>query len=123
MGDVNWDGVIFLDRERSASLEDVGLPGYRAATGIDSDGEEYLALVEVDLLGRDGHPVDVACPNAPHEQLDAVANHIMWRVRVARTFRCGRTTQAGTPCRIRIATKGDACEWHRTQGENDRSAP
>ncbi|WP_051574265.1 hypothetical protein [Mycobacterium sp. URHB0044] len=123
MGDANWDEVIFVDRDRSAPLWDVGAPGYLAATGIDSDGEEYLALVEVDRLGRDGHSVDVACPSAPHEQLDAVANHIMWRVRVARTFRCGRITQAGTPCRIRIATVGAACEWHRTRAASDRSTP
>lgn len=113
MSDENWEGVILVDRDRSASLWDVGAPGYLAAVGIDSDGEEYLALVQIDRLGRDGHPVDVACPSASHEQLGRLPAE--WFSRLVGRHRCSGVNKRGQPCLIEVSRAGARCRFHRTK--------
>lgn len=110
MGDANWDEVIVPDLQRSALLWDVGAPGYLAAVGVDSDGEEYLALLEFYESGpRD--PVDVVCATARHEQVGPLP--AVWRRRINGDPRCGQSTWAGRPCRMKVKRQGDVCDIHR----------
>lgn len=109
MGDANWEGVIFVDRDRSASLWDVGAPGYLAAVGVDPDGQDVLAVVSEEHLGVKGAPQ--GCADQPHEQTGPLP--ALWRRRINGDPRCGQPTRAGRPCRIRVANRGDACGAHR----------
>jgi hypothetical protein len=114
----DYEDWVLVDSLRSAPLHDVGMPGYRAATGLDSDGDEYLSLVEIARLGRDGARFDIACADVAHEQVGPLPLEYVRRVTVAaRVNRCGRLTQAGRPCRIRVAVVGAACEWHRSRAD------
>lgn len=106
------DDAHIVDGSRTRCLCDVGGPGYWAATAVAADGSEYLVIAELDSLG-DGAPYDAACSTVGHEQLGPLPLEYVRRLTVAvRVNRCGRTTQAGRPCRIRVAVAGAACEWH-----------
>lgn len=104
----------WLDASRSATLDDVGLPGYDAVVAVADDGAEHLALSRRDLLGGPAPcwPVDWRAV-APHE-LEG---------RLPRAFApsCGRPASAsGRPCRVRVPAWGDACPRHAAVGA-DRS--
>lgn len=112
MSDANWDEVIFPDLKRSALLWDVGAPGYLAAVGVDSDGEEYLALLEFYESGpRD--TVDMACPSAPHEQLGRLP--AVWFSRLVGRHRCSGVNKRGQPCLIEVSRAGARCRFHRNK--------
>lgn len=115
----DYEGLVLVDSLRSVELHgNEETRGYMAAVGVDSSGHEYLALARVDLLGRRGHPVDLSCADVAHEQLGPLPLEFVRSIVVAsRTHRCGRTTQAGRPCRIRVRAAGDACEWHRSRAD------
>lgn len=105
-----------VDHSRTTCLCDVGLPGYWAVTAVDCRGDEHFALAECVSLGRGGARYDAACSDVAHEQVGPLPLEYVRRVTVAaRVNRCGRLTQAGRPCRIRVAVVGAACEWHRSR--------
>lgn len=109
MGDGNWDELILLDRERSASLWDVGAPGYLAAIGVDPDGQDVLMLVLEQNLNVDHAPQ--GCPDQPHEELGRLP--AVWRRRINGDPRCGQPTANGRPCRVKVGGQGDVCGVHR----------
>jgi hypothetical protein len=105
-----------VDGSRTRCLCDVGSPGYLAVTAVAADGTEHLVLAESDSLGEGGARYDAACSDVAHEQAGPLPLEYVRRVTIAaRINRCGRLTQAGRPCRIRVAVVGAACEWHRSR--------
>jgi len=109
MRDANWDGVTFLDRQRSAPLWDVGAPGYLAAVGVDPDGEDVLALVSEEHLNVENAPQ--GCADQPHEQTGPLP--AVWRRRINGHPRCGQPTAQGRPCQAGVTSQGDVCRVHR----------
>ncbi len=115
IGQTDRAAWLLVDDVRSRCLCDVGGASLLAATAIDGDGREYLVVAEVDQLGDPVAVVDVACPDAPHEQLGPLPLEYVRRFTVAqRTHRCGRPTAAGRPCRALVGHHGAACAHHRT---------
>jgi hypothetical protein len=103
-----------LGYDRSACLCDVGQADYLAATAITADGDEHLVLAKHSAIGDPTVRYDSSCRDVAHEQLGALPIEYVRRLTIIRrTHRCGRRTQAGRPCRIRVAAAGDTCEWHR----------
>jgi hypothetical protein len=104
--------IAIIDFTRTACLCDVGLPGGEAAVLVGDDGRADFVIVDVSLLGDEGHTYDPTTPQAPHEQPGALPPR--WQARVALApLRCGRKTKTGRPCRTPVTTPGDACPWHR----------
>ena len=107
-----------IDPCRTTCLCDAGLPDYLAVTAVNSDGSTVILLAERDSIGDPEVRFDSACPAAPHEQVGPLPPR--WQARVALTpFYCGRTTRAGTRCRIPVSHAGQACGWHRPQTSAD----
>jgi hypothetical protein len=96
-----------------ADLDDVGLPGYTAATGIGPDGDFVFLLACRAAYGTDA-PI---CPLdwrdvAPHELLGPLPRRFKRDHGVLICGRPARTT--GKPCRNTVDRPGDACPWHAT---------
>lgn len=105
-----------LDYDRSVCLCDVGQADYLAATAIDANGIEHLVLAERSAISDPTVQYESTCRDVAHEQLGALPLESVRRLTISRrAHRCGRRTQAGRPCRIRVSTEGQACEWHRTK--------
>jgi hypothetical protein len=102
-----------IDPARTACLCDVGDHDYAATVAVDHDGNETYWLIHKELLGEDG--VDHGNEQPPHEQLGPLPLDYVRRITISRRryTRCGRRTQAGTPCKIRVDRPGQACGWHR----------
>jgi hypothetical protein len=106
----------FIDAVRSACLCDVGAVDYVAATAVAADGGEHLVLAHREGINADTAVYDATCRDVAHEQGGALPIEFVRRLMISRrTHRCGRRTQAGRPCQIRVAAEGLACEWHRTK--------
>ena len=102
--------VTIVDESRSACLCDVGAPGYYVAICVNSKGEEWPWLVcSAELLAAEQR---LGKSYQLHELHGPLPDEYTDRLRRIR-FTCGRTTQAGRPCRARVGTPGDACGWHR----------
>jgi hypothetical protein len=109
MGDADWDEVIFLDRERSAPLWDVGAPGYLAGVGVDPDGQDVLMLVSEEHINVENAPQ--GCPDQPHEQTGRLP---AWaRSRVFGPHMCFGVNRRGQPCGIEVSRPGERCRFHR----------
>lgn len=89
--------------------------------------------------------IDLPCPTcgaAPSQFCLAVDDQILGRrrrlvpcvlrrpaiqlqldLKIRRTYRCGRRTQAGPPCRVRVRAEGRICEWHRRQAQRQQAKP
>jgi hypothetical protein len=108
------DGYL-IDDHRTACLCDVGTTDYIAVTAVAADGSAHLVMARVDAVGDESVGYDASCPGVAHEQLGPLPLNYTRRIAVSRRtrHRCGRRTQAGAPCRIRVTRAGDACEWHR----------
>lgn len=103
-----------IDYERTACLCSAGRPDYLAAVCVTASGNEVLWLVSVNELDAE-HPRR-GNGDQPHEQLGPLPIEFVRRFTISRrTHRCGRPTQAGRPCRIRVPAGGQACERHRTK--------
>lgn len=114
----------YVDNARSADLTDVGLANYLAATVIDEDGTEHAILAERESIGNPSVRYDPTCGHAPHEQLGALPLWFIRRITISRrTYRCGRPTKAGPPCRMSVPRQGDACAWHGTQANTNHPQP
>lgn len=121
-----FDGFALVDRERSACLCDVGMPGHSIAVAVTSTGDTSLWLVDDAALGAKHQ--QWGNDNQPHEQQGPLPEH--WRHRVDQVFarrnwpRCGRPRKDGRPCRAPVARHGQHCSWHRdVQQEAERQAP
>jgi len=120
IGTAMTDRINFIDDARSACLCDVGCPGYSAALLIAPGGAEHLALIEISSIGDEAVRYDSSCTSVQHEQLGALPLDVVRRITISRRIhRCGRRTQAGKPCRIRVSQPGAVCEWHREQAALD----
>ena len=108
------DRTSFIDEHRTVCLCSVGQPDYLAATAIRADGRETLVLAAVAAIGDEAAGYDAECRAVAHDQLGPLPDEFVARIS-SRTGRCGRRTQAGTPCKIRVPRPGAACEWHRAQ--------
>jgi hypothetical protein len=110
------DDANLLDDARCVCLCDVGAPDYLAAVAVDANGDEHPVLAHRDSIGDDTAVYDATCRDVAHEQPGPLPLEYVRRITIAsrRTHRCGRPTQAGRPCRIRVSAAGLACEWHRT---------
>jgi hypothetical protein len=116
------DNTNLIDDSRTRCLCDVGRDDYLAATAVAADGSEHLLLARCDALGDENVRYDPTCSAVRHEQtgpLPPGVQYRVWQVVGNRVhdgdgWRCGRPTQAGTSCRIRVHQPGDACTWHRT---------
>ncbi|CAM3074281.1 hypothetical protein BST27_30825 [Mycobacterium intermedium] len=107
-----------LDYDRSVCLCDVGQADYFAATAVTAGGDEHLVLARRAAIGDPTACYDSSCRDVAHEQLGALPLEYVRHITVSRrTHRCGRPTQAGRPCRIRVPAQGQACEWHRTKAD------
>ncbi|UXA14079.1 hypothetical protein KXD97_10025 [Mycobacterium sp. SMC-8] len=105
-----------IDAARSVCLRDGGAPEYLAVTAVANDGSEHLVLAQRDSINDDTAVYDATCCDVAHEQLGPLPIEYVRRFTISRrAHRCGRRTQAGRPCRIRVAAAGDACEWHRAK--------
>ncbi|OSC32051.1 hypothetical protein B8W69_02845 [Mycobacterium vulneris] len=103
-----------IDHKRTACLWSAGRPDYWAAVCVNASGDDVLWLISVDELDAE-HPRH-GNGDQPHEQLGPLPIEFVRRLTISRrTNRCGRRTQAGRPCRIRVPAEGQACEWHRTK--------
>lgn len=110
--------TLLIDPVRSMCLCDVGAPEYRAVVAVDAQGVEHLVLAKVDRINDDAARVDTGCAAAEHDQAGPLPLDVLRRVTIAvRAPRCGRRTQAGTPCRIQVGRPGQACGLHRTSTE------
>lgn len=111
------DNGSIIDPDRWCCLCDVGNPDYAAAVAIAADGTQHFVLAHRDSIGDPDVVYASSCPAAPHEQRGDLPLEYVRRITIAsrRTHRCGRRTQAGRPCRIRVPAEGQACEWHRTK--------
>lgn len=99
------DADTWVDWDRSAPLDDAGVPGYVAVVAVSTGGEERLALVLRDDLDRPVpcFPVDSRA-FAPHE--------LVGRLPKPYAPACGRRACSGRPCRVRVPSWGDACPRH-----------
>lgn len=79
----DYEGDI-VNTARSVNLDDVGLPGYRAATTVSTDGTVHLILARRDRLGDDNTRYDPGCSVAEHEALGALPLEYIRRLTVAR---------------------------------------
>jgi hypothetical protein len=110
----------FIDPDRAVCLCDVGSADYLAAVSIGPDGDQRLILAQRDAIGDPDVRYDPLCSGVAHEQVGPLPLATVRRITVSsRTHRCGRRTQAGTPCRIRVSQPHQACEWHREQAALD----
>lgn len=117
MSDQTDSGSI-IDPDRWCCLCAAGNSDYAAAVAIAADGGEHLVLAHRDSIGDDTAVYDSTCRGVAHEQLGVLPIEFVRRLTISRrTHRCGRRTQAGRPCRIRVAAEGQACEWHRTKAD------
>jgi hypothetical protein len=108
----------FIDGARSACLCDVGQADYVATTVIEPDGSEHLVLAQHCAIGDPAVRYDSKSPDVAHEQLGPLPIEFVRRLTISqRAYRCGRRTQAGNPCRIRVPLEGEACEWHRSKAD------
>jgi hypothetical protein len=116
------DNANLIDDSRTRCLCDVGRDDYIAATAVAADGSEHLVLARCDALGDDSVRYDPTCTAVRHEQTGPLPPGVQYRVSQVMGscgsedrdgWRCGRRTQAGAPCRIRVHRPGDACTWHR----------
>jgi hypothetical protein len=112
------DRSYFVVPDRCASLGEAGRQDYYVASALDHDGNEHLVLVESRSVGDPAVRYDATCLDVDHEQVGPLPLEFVRRLAVAaRVHRCGRLTQAGRPCRIRVAVVGAACEWHRSRAD------
>ena len=101
-----------IDPERSVCLDQEGLPGFRAVTAVDADGNETLWLyrsgtAEQALSG-------CACPEcAPHDQEGRLPARYRHKLTHAR---CGHPCANGRPCKAMVTEPGRLCPLHREQG-------
>lgn len=115
---MSGDGANLLDNFRSACLCDVGAAKYVAAVAVAADGAEHLVLAQCSAVGDPTVRYDSTCRDIAHEQLGPLPIEFVRRLTISRrTHRCGRPTQTGRPCRIRVQADGDACDWHRTKAK------
>src|SRR5262249_25882299 len=111
--------MTYVDLDRSVCLCAAGEPDYLAATMVDADGVTHLVLVDRGSLGDRAVTFAPGCPQAVHEQLGALPLEVLCRIVIAArrhgepggatshgepggtvTYRCGRPTRAGAPCRM-----------------------
>ncbi|BCZ24749.1 4Fe-4S Wbl-type domain-containing protein [Mycobacterium senriense] len=105
-----------IDHERTVRLCAAGRPDYWAAFCVTASGDEHLVLAKHSAIGDPAERYDSTCRGVAHEQLGPLPLEFVRRLTISRrTHRCGRSTQAGRPCRIRVAAEGQACEWHRAK--------
>ena len=110
------DNANLIDDHHTVCLCDVGRPDYLAAVCVAADGTTHLILAERDSINVDTVRYDRTCAAVAHEQTGPLPIEFVRRITVSRrAHRCGRRTQAGTPCKIRVPRPGAACEWHREQ--------
>ncbi|ORV25525.1 hypothetical protein AWB98_18025 [Mycolicibacterium conceptionense] len=106
-------GLARIDEIRSETLEDVGLPGYRACTIVTPLGDEQFVLVHEDSLGTPSP--------AWHPDWREVARHeLTGKLQGDLAPLCGRpnTTESYTGtytsgCRKHVSVQGDTCDKHR----------
>lgn len=98
-----------IDGARSCCLCAAGSAGWRAVVTIGPDGVEHLALIHQDAIGREHY--DAAATTAAHEQTGRLPAEYAERVGLV----CGAParTQNGRPCRNRVTTQGERCQWHK----------
>lgn len=107
-----------LDAARTACLCDVGSPDHVAATVVSADGTTHLLLAQRSSINDETARYDASCAEVVHEQLGPLPIGVVRRITIAtRAPRCGRRTQAGTPCRIHVSRPGQACGLHRRSTE------
>lgn len=72
-----------IDGVRSADLDDVGAPGYRAAVVVSLDGTTNLVLAHRDSIGK---PVgyDPTCADAAHEKTGPLPLELVRRITISR---------------------------------------
>lgn len=115
---MSTNGANLIDNVRSACLCDAGGTEYVAAVAVAADGAEHLVLAQHSAIGDQSVRYDSACRDVAHEQLGPLPIEYVRRLTVSRrTHRCGRPTQTGRPCRVRVQADGDACDWHRTKAK------
>lgn len=113
MRDANCDGLILLDRDRSASLWDVGAPGYLAAVGVDPDGEDVLWLVSEEHLGVKDAPH--GNPDQRHERVGPLNEDLRYRIW---NHQCAALTRRGPRCRNWVPkSSGPLCLAHAAEAE------
>lgn len=74
---------------------------------------EFCLAVDDRILGPRRRRVPCVRRRPPSQlQLD---------LEIRRTYRCGRPTLAGPPCRVRVRAEGHICEWHRRQAQRQQA--
>jgi hypothetical protein len=107
--DIPPDQRLFVLGGSSASLDDVGAPGFSAAIGIDPNGDRVVFLAADDALGV---RMLTTAESVEHERTGRLPFVIAKRV-ASVPVRCGRITTSGSPCRTRVKPPGRACHRHR----------
>jgi hypothetical protein len=103
-----------IDFDRTACLCDVGLP-YLAVTAVGVDGSTHLLLAQRDAIGNCTAGYDARCAHVTHEQLGALPDRFAVGIETT-MYRCGRSTRAGSPCRMRVAHPGARANGTPTKG-------
>ena len=124
------DPHLIVDWHQAACLCDAGQPDYLGAVVVDAAGAQHLALVETEAIGDESVGLDARCRGVAHEQLGPLPLEYTRRLAVACRritgqrvgqlpgVRCGRTTHAGTPCKLRVREPGAACVFHSDRMTN-----
>lgn len=113
---MSTDSANLIDYERTACLCSAGQPNYWAAVCVTASGDEHLVLAKHSAIGNPAVLYDPTCNRIAHDQLRPLPIEFVRRLTISRrTHRCGRPTQTGRSCRIRVQADGDACDWHRTK--------
>lgn len=80
---MTFDETLNILPDTPISLEDVGAPGYGAATAIDHNGDTHLLIVHLDALGDWQARYDPDCTDAIHEQLGPLPIEYIRRLTIA----------------------------------------
>jgi|GEM_PF-4318574 len=77
------DDEYLADTTRSATLADVGAPGYLAATIVDTDGSTHYTLARIDAMGDHATRFDATAAYVAHEQLEPLPLETVRRITIA----------------------------------------
>lgn len=104
--------MALVDRDRSACLFDVGLPGYTAAVCVTRAGEDVLWLVSEEHLNVENSPH--GNPDQRHERVGPLPRDLWHRL----AQRCAGLTRRGARCGVLlIGPVGAVCVAHAAEAE------
>ncbi|MGB7508967.1 MAG: hypothetical protein WA965_26455, partial [Mycobacterium sp.] len=110
--------MALVDRERCASLDRDGLPGYTAAVCVTPDGEDVLWLVSEEHLDVTDAPHGQA--DQRHERTGPLNEDVRYRIW---NHQCAALTRRGPRCRNWVPkSSGPLCPAHAAEAEAEAAS-